>query len=474
MKTFLYDKLNTRILEKKLEKKNIPSLLLMMRAGHDLYKIVKKKFDYEQIIVIAGPGNNGGDAIAFSIQAKLNNENIILVNLSKRKNNSKKLLFFLNSIGLKEQKFNNSILKSRKKILILDGILGIGISRKPEGLIEKTIKLINKVKKKNINIVSIDIPSGLNPDTGLAYPNTICANHTIMCLTRKQGCYTGDGLKFAGELLFTDLGITNSNKIQKVSSLLLDNKNKVLIKRKKSAHKGKFGNVLILGGWDNMPGAANLSALAALKTGCGKVFICTNNFNRLPNEVIRIPAKLESISKIIDKMDVAIAGPGLGNNGDEILKCLWKKKIPLVLDADGINWLTTNSLKRRRTLLIGTPHHGEARNLLGMEFRNRFEAIKNIHNKYGGRWVLKGPGTLVINNNNMYINDFSNSILASAGTGDVLAGIIGALIAQKNKHPEVAGVIIHTIAAKKILAEGQKTLVAGDLLKKIGSSIEFY
>ena len=148
MKTFLYDKLNTRILEKKLEKKNIPSLLLMMRAGHDLYEIVKKKFNYDQIIAIAGPGNNGGDAIAFSIQAKLNNENIILVNLSKRKNNSKKLLFLLNSIGLKEQNFNNSILKSRKKILILDGILGIGISRKPEGLIEKTIKLINKAKKK--------------------------------------------------------------------------------------------------------------------------------------------------------------------------------------------------------------------------------------------------------------------------------------------------------------------------------------
>ena len=215
-----------------------------------------------------------------------------------------------------------------------------------------------------------------------------------------------------------------------------------------------------------MPGAANLSALAALKTGCGKVFICTNNFNKLPNEVIRIPAKLESISKIIDKMDVAIAGPGLGNNGDEILKCLWKKKIPLVLDADGINWLATNSLKKERTLLIGTPHHGEARNLLGKEFKNRFEAIKNIHNKYGGRWVLKGPGTLVINNNNMYINDFSNSILASAGTGDVLAGIIGALIAQKNKHPEVAGVIIHTIAAKKILAEGSKNFSCRRPFKK--------
>ena len=148
MKTYLYNRIDTQILEKKLEKNGIPSLLLMMRAGYNLYEIVKKKFDYEQIIAIAGPGNNGGDAIAFSIQAKLNNENIILVNLSKRKNNSKDLLFLLNSIGMKEQKLNNSIFKSRKKILIIDGILGIGISRKPVGLISKTIKLINKVKKK--------------------------------------------------------------------------------------------------------------------------------------------------------------------------------------------------------------------------------------------------------------------------------------------------------------------------------------
>jgi NAD(P)H-hydrate epimerase len=222
-----------------------------------------------------------------------------------------------------------------------------------------------------------------------------------------------------------------------------------------------------------MPGAANLSALSALKTGCGKVFLCTNNLNNLPNEVIQVFPELNSVKKVIEKINVVIAGPGLGNKGSEILSFLWKENIPLILDADGINWLASNFLKKRKSLLIGTPHYGEARNLLGREFKNRFKALENIKNKYGGNWVLKGPGTLIKNNNNIYINNFSNSILATAGTGDILAGIIGGLVAQKVKEAEINGVLIHTAAAKALLNEGKKTIIASDLLAEINSSFTF-
>ena len=149
-----------------------------------------------------------------------------------------------------------------------------------------------------------------------------------------------------------------------------------------------------------------------------------------------------------------------------------EKNIPLILDADGINWLASNFLKKRKSLLIGTPHHGEARNLLGREFKNRFKALENIKNKYGGNWVLKGPGTLIKNNNNIYINNFSNSILATAGTGDILAGIIGGLVAQKIKEAEINGVLIHTAAAKILLNEGKKTIIASELIAKISSSFK--
>ena len=219
-----------------------------------------------------------------------------------------------------------------------------------------------------------------------------------------------------------------------------------------------------------MPGAANLSALAALKTGCGKVFICTNNLNKLPNEAIRILPHRSNILKIINKINVIVAGPGLGNGGSELLEFLWKTDIPLVLDADGINWLAKNFNKKRKPLLIGTPHHGEAIKLLGNYFKDRFLAIKNIKKKYGGKWILKGPGTLVLNNK-IYVNKFANSILASAGSGDILAGIIGGLIAQGHKEPELAGVQIHSYAANLLALEKNKTLIASDLLNKISSSI---
>ena len=143
MKTFLYDKYNTQKLEAKLEKSGIPSLLLMMRAGLNVYQIVKNEIDYDEIIVLAGPGNNGGDAIAFAIQAKLNNEKIACLSLASHKKNAKKLYLLSKNIGLKIDTYKPKFLKTNKKTLIIDGILGIGISRKPSGLISKTIKFIN-------------------------------------------------------------------------------------------------------------------------------------------------------------------------------------------------------------------------------------------------------------------------------------------------------------------------------------------
>ena len=119
----------------------------------------------------------------------------------------------------------------KEKILIIDGILGIGVSRKPAGLILKSIKFINKIKSDKNTIVSIDIPSGLNPNNGVAYPTTVNADYTMMCLTRKQACYTGDGVKFSGKLYYTDLGLKNIGNNKKTSSILINYDRKVLIKR---------------------------------------------------------------------------------------------------------------------------------------------------------------------------------------------------------------------------------------------------
>ncbi|MDG2268275.1 MAG: NAD(P)H-hydrate dehydratase, partial [Alphaproteobacteria bacterium] len=129
-----------------------------------------------------------------------------------------------------------------------------------------------------------------------------------------------------------------------------------------------------------------------------------------------------------------------------------------------------NFKKKRKAITIYTPHYGEAKNLLKKDFTDRFSAIKELQNKYGGKWVLKGPGTLILNKN-YYINDFANSILSTGGTGDILAGIIGGLLCQKITKAEIKGVLIHTKCAKKILEKKQKTIIASDLLKQISSIV---
>ena len=470
MKSFLYNKENTLLVENKLEEKGILPMLLMMRAGYNIYKIIKEKIKYDEIIVLIGSGNNGGDAIAFAIQAALNNEKVICLRLTNKKKMPENLLSIAKNIGLKISKFKKSIFETRKKKVIVDGILGIGISRETKGLIYNSIEYINNLSTRNKIVVSIDIPSGLNPNNGIVINNAIYADFTIMCLTRKPGCYTGDGLKYSGKLYYTDLGIKNIDKIHRSDVVLLHKKQQVFLKRDHFGHKGNFGSVLILGGWNNMPGAANLAALAALKVGCGKVFVCSNNFENLPDEVIRVEPNVQSILKILENINVIIAGPGLGQEADKILDFIWKTKVPLVLDAGGFDWLSNNFKQKRKAMLIATPHYGEARKLLGYHFRDRVNAVKHIKHKYGGKWILKGPGTIIFSNK-LYINEFSNSILATAGTGDVLAGIVAGLVAQDFKNSEILGVEIHTAAATRLLKSKNKTLLASELINNISTSI---
>ena len=214
-----------------------------------------------------------------------------------------------------------------------------------------------------------------------------------------------------------------------------------------------------------MEGAANLCGLAALRTGVGKVYIC-NNSNKKINEIIFIENNLIELKKILPKINAIVIGPGLGKNAYDILIYLWKTNKPIVLDADGLNWLSKNFKNKRSSETIYTPHHGEARTLLNHDFLDRFYAIKKLKDKYGGTWILKGAGTIILKKE-LFINNFSNSILATAGTGDVLSGIVGGLLCQNISEPEIKGVQIHTTCAKKILNKKHETLIASDLINLI-------
>ncbi len=467
----LFGKITTLSFESKLEKRGYAALLLMFRAAKEVYRIVKK-YDYEYLICIAGSGNNGGDAIIVAFHAFLDNKKVIIINTLKNKGNALEAFKLVKKININTDVSLPKLSEINKKSIVIDGLLGIGINRKPSNKTLNAIKWINKAKLKGARIISIDVPSGINADNGTIYGECVEADETVMCLTPKIGCYTGDGLKYSGKKYFKKIVNKTYYKSLKTNFYLLKKKKYIKYRENNFAHKGNFGNVLILGGWDEMPGAGNLSSLAALRTGAGKVFLCTNAHKiKFSSEIINVKNELAAIKKSLKHIQVIVAGPGLGNNAHDILEYLWKTDKTLVLDADGLNWLSKSFLKKRRGKLICTPHYGEAKRLLSKNFQDRISAIYELKQKYGGNWILKGPGTIVLNNK-VYINDFANNIMASAGTGDVLAGIIGGLIAQGIKKPEVKAVQLHSLCAHTLIKEKKRTLIASDLVSKISSLIK--
>ncbi len=462
----LYDTKTTKNIEQKLIKKNRNGFLLMMRCASVVLNCAKKKLS-GRLWCVAGPGNNGGDAISVASLAIIENIDVRCIKLLPGDKGSSLAYSFSKNINLKIEEFLPDLRDLRQGDVIIDGVFGIGISRPPKGVELKAIEWINKARDFNLNVISIDVPSGLNATNGQPFGAVVKADTTVMCLTRKQGCYTGQAPELAGHLIFSDLGVGKRSQYHKGNSFLLCSENLVPPKRSPVSHKGDFGNVLVLGGWGGMEGAGFLAGIASLRVGAGKVYICGPSSIRLPLELINIPRNIDEFESIISKVDVILAGPGMGVNADKFIELAWNSDLPLVLDADGLKWLSRRGLKeRRKSFWFGTPHHGEATALLGEKLVDRFEILSKLYKKYGGKWVLKGPGTL-IGPDPIFINPFANSILSTAGSGDVLAGIIAGLISQKVTNPELLGVYIHSEAARKILSTDKNTMIASDMLKEI-------
>ncbi len=467
---YLYDSKTSQALEDEIIKNQKSGFLLMMRAASCILSHVKKKLT-GRLWCIAGPGNNGGDAIATAALALVENIDVVCVRLADSTGDAAFALDFAKKLNLSLKTSLSELASLREGDVILDGIFGTGISRVPNGKMLKAIEWINKAHDSGISVIAVDVPSGLNATNGQTFGTAVRADLTVMCLTPKQGCYTGKSPELTGELYFCDLGIKNRSDIVCGNSKLILPENLTLPVRSRISHKGIYGNVLILGGWGEMEGAGFLAGIAALRVGAGKVYICGPSSKRQPFEIISVPKKIEIFKSMISKMNVVIAGPGLGEQSDKFLEIAWNADVPLVLDADGLNWLSRKTtLIRRKEIWIGTPHPGEAATLLGEQINDRFEALHKLSNKFGGIWVLKGAGTLV-GPNPTFVNPFSNSILATAGSGDILSGIIGGLVSQKVIEPEILGVYLHSESARLVISSGKKTMIASDLLEKIGVAL---
>ena len=429
--------------------------------------------------VLCGAGNNGGDGylVAAGLKALGCQCRVFAAGLP-RSDDAKQARTIAIEAGVEISSANQ---KKMMGEVIVDALLGIGLSGPPRGEIEE---LIGTANASSAPILSLDVPSGLDVDTGLAPGVVIQATTTVTFIGLKLGLMTGYGPNFVGQLVFADLGVSAS-VYQSVAELarLCDGGSLVneIPVRTPCAHKGKHGHATIIGGNHGMSGALRIASEAALRSGAGLVTAVTRieladqiNSDRPELMVRGVEDNDAVLVALLQTKQVIGIGPGLGRDewAASMMMAALDSNLPLVIDADGLNWLAENQQKPNYGVL--TPHPAEAARLLGCSTEqvqsDRYQAVIKIARQYDCICVLKGCGSLISNGQSVYLCDRGNPGMASAGMGDCLTGVITALIAQGMELYPAArcGVWLHARAADLVAAqEGMVGMLASDLFHVI-------
>ena len=448
-------------IENELISNGTESFLLMMRAAYAACQYLLS-VSADDIIIFCGKGNNGGDGYGLAALLHLSNRKIRVIQIEAPKTpEANQALTLCQNLGIKVGGYFEF---EQVGTWYVDALLGSGLVEAPRAKYENVIKFLLSERNKGKSVLSLDMPSGLNASTGQGYGLVVNASQTITFLAMKQGILTGEAVDFVGELIFNNLG-ENETKI-KPDAHILEKTNCDFGHIKPSAHKGTRGSVLVVGGMKGMEGAGILASLAALKSGAGKVFWCTDNQNvERPSEIIVVEPATKKIMDLIKSCQVCVLGPGMNLDFESLAELIWYSNIPLVLDAGGLRWLASKKPSKREANFICTPHLGEANDLVDDTKMDRFELLSTLQKKFDGDWVLKGAGTLIYEEKKVWINKLNMPQLATAGSGDVLAGCISGVWSAGSKSPARTGVWLHSHYAHN--AEREKVypfLTASDLL----------
>lgn len=458
------------------EHADITGFKLMTKAAEATFKVIQTHYSMaKKLWVFCGAGNNAGDGYLIAklaLQAGYSVQLLSVVAVEKLTGDAALAKqSYLNLGGVILQDFS---LLNDTADLVIDALLGTGLDRPVAGKFATVIDAINNL---NVPVLAVDIPSGLSADTGNILGCAVRANITVTFIVLKKGLFTGLATDCCGEIIFADLDVPHSIVETQFSqeSLLTFIQ---LDKRKRSAHKGHFGHVLVVGGDYGYAGAVQLAAEAALNSGSGLVSVATRieharqMYLSCPELMVHALEQVSDIATLLDKATVLVLGPGLARQGwaKNIWPALITLNLPRVIDADALNLLAEAPAYSEQWIL--TPHPGEAARLLNCSTKDiledRFKAVRALQQKYGGVCILKGSGTLICNGQHVYINTTGNPGMATGGMGDVLSGIIGALLAQKYSLLEAAkiGVYLHGLAADKAAAHiGERGLRASDILQ---------
>ncbi|KFZ37534.1 carbohydrate kinase [Shewanella mangrovi] len=470
--TALYDAATIRDAEQAWAKHHqAPLFQLVEQAGLAAFELLQQRIPAtSRIVVIAGQGNNGADALICYFWLKQREFDVsLLVHSGKRATAEWQQAWQL--LQAHDYAVADTEADFADVDVIVDGLLGTGVRGE---LREDVAALVTCINRSKAIVFSLDLPSGINADTGTG--NAIVADFTLCMGAMKQGLLTSKARNCTGLLYFADIGLSEFLPEPEVKRVGYEYLAGNLAARARDSHKGDSGRVTVIGGDYGMAGAVRLASEACLRSGAGLVTVVSRPEHQLTINSNR-PELMFRGCELVDMevysrlgwAKVLVLGPGLGKQdwGYNLFKAVGLSDKPMVLDADALNLLSQEP--RRETRWVLTPHPGEAARLLAVDVeqveQDRFAAVRELQQRYGGVVLLKGAGTLICDGDCVYVAPVGNPGLASGGCGDVLSGIIGALIAQglDLSRATIAAVVIHGEAADKAAEDGERGMLASDL-----------
>ncbi|WP_158228842.1 NAD(P)H-hydrate dehydratase [Chitinimonas sp. BJB300] len=460
-------------------------LPLMQRAGLAAADFIRQRFGQQaHVLILAGPGNNGGDAL---VAARLLRELGYPVTVVLPSGPSK--LPIDATLAYRDWRTSGGVevhhLPASPYHVVIDGLFGIGLNRRLDSEWET---LINSVNGLGLPVLALDVPSGILADSGALPSVAIYARWTLSFIATARGLLTGAACNHVGERQLATLGLSPDQLPNGELQASQEIAQSVSLKRESDSHKGSFGSVLILGGAAGMAGASMLAGRAALHAGCGKVFVGQldphgPSIDLLrPELMFRQLTVIKTVSQLSESADVIVLGPGLGQSDmakNVVTQALQAPK-PLLIDADALNLIAADTdlaeqVRARKSPTVLTPHPSEAARLLACSTATiqaqRFDAAQTLATRFHATVVLKGAGSLVADETQIAVNTGGSAAMANVGQGDVLSGLIGALLAQGLNAWQAAnlGVWAHGKASDQLVARtGGLVTLADEVASEVG------
>lgn len=475
----------------------LSQMALMERAALKTYDYIRTKFpNRAKVLVAVAGGNNGGDGIALARMLSQSGDDVEVYYVDENGHQSEGFKKQYEIAKKLQVRFIDELVEAGYDIVI-DALFGVGLDRAIKGKHEETIRILNDFSGFKL---AIDIPSGVDSNTGFVRGVAFKADATVTFGLMKLGLMRGIGTEYCGEVHIAGIGFPKQaveHVAPKLYTYELKDIDNLLPSRRADTHKGSYGKVGVIGGSKNMAGAVMFSAEAAYRMGCGLVKVCTDEVNR---EIIqtKLPEALldtyniedkssveKSMWSMMDWSDVLVVGPGLGQTEAAtaiVTQILRYYEKTIVLDADGLNILSKNMelLEATRAKIVVTPHLLEMSRLCGLTTseikENMMETAQIFAKEHKLTVVLKDSRTIVSDGSaQAYLNWTGNNGMATGGTGDVLSGMIVGLIAQGMEVFEAAklGVYLHGLAGEQAAKDvGCYSMIAGDIVRSITKVLE--